>query len=384
MDTRSLRSHLTGRMTFGVGGEMLRVTDVALDLKPAHTDLLRRFNGEPFPYDWQGALSGRVVARGGPVRTFRIDEATLTYDDAHVPGAQSRFHATGMADIFTPAEAILKGVDVRIDQLDLRTPRYVNPLFVELNGIVRGTMRLDSLWYDVRFSRRRHGACGRSGTAVARDGERAPNAGGAGHEVRRGHAGGAAVLHDHVPLLSEPAAARQRGGQHPREGHGRGLRTGDDAGRRRRQLSYSGRMDAFEPDYSATGAFRVRNANLQALFGDSRFPQSNLSLVGEVGMHGATLASLQGPLRATIDQFSRIADVRVFGGSAQRGVRFGARAHRHAEHGELRRATHGARRPWAGGRAVGLAAVRRVDRLAGRVAPVAAGRRFPHAPGEPE
>ena len=56
-----------------------------------------------------------------------------------------------MVDIFTPAEAILKGVDVELKQLDMRTPRFVNPLFPELNGFARGTMRLDSLWYDAFF-----------------------------------------------------------------------------------------------------------------------------------------------------------------------------------------------------------------------------------------
>ena len=69
-------------------------------------------------------------------------------------------------------------------------------------------------------------------------------------------------------------------------------------------------------EYSATGQFRVQSANLQSLFGDSRFPQSNLSLIGDIDMRGADLGSMRGPVRATIDQFSRIADVRVFGGTA--------------------------------------------------------------------
>ena len=88
------------------------MTDVALDLKPAHTDLLRQFNGEPFPYDWQGNLNGRVVASGGPVTRFKLDEATFAFDDAHVPGARSSGVATGMLDIFIPAEAILSGADL--------------------------------------------------------------------------------------------------------------------------------------------------------------------------------------------------------------------------------------------------------------------------------
>lgn len=68
VDARSMRSRLVGRMTFGTGGEVLRITDVGLDLQPAHTDLLRHFDGEPFPYDWQGDVRGRVNARGGLLR----------------------------------------------------------------------------------------------------------------------------------------------------------------------------------------------------------------------------------------------------------------------------------------------------------------------------
>ena len=42
---------------------------------------------------------------------------------------------------------------------------------------------------------------------------------------------------------------------------------------------------------------------------------TSLSLVGELDLAGATLASLRGPLRATVDQFSRVADARLFGGN---------------------------------------------------------------------
>ena len=316
MDARSMRSRLTGRMTFGVGGEVLRVTDVALDLKPAHTDLLRHFNGEPFPYDWQGNLRGRIAARGGPVTAFRIDAADLMFDDAHVPGAETRGFVSGMANIFTPSEAILKGIDVRIDQLDLRTPRFVNPLFLELNGIVRGSMRLDSLWYDARFS---------NADLDHVDGPGQPShftGSGRYTLVTEG------VKFD-LDLQASPLSYTTLSRSYP----GMPLR-GSAVGRIRAkgmaedfelqvtmageggELAFAGRVDGFEPSYAATGDFRVRSANLQSLFGDSRFPQSNLSMLGDVAVSGASLSSLFGPVRATIDQFSRVADVRVFGGSA--------------------------------------------------------------------
>ncbi|MEY3273163.1 MAG: hypothetical protein RLZZ341_2064 [Pseudomonadota bacterium] len=124
LDARALRSRMRGRMTYGVGGPVLRVTDVDLDLQPAHTDFLRWLNGEPFPYDWRGALTGRVAGRGGPITDWQLDEARLTYADEHVPGARTSGTARGRVNLYTPAEAILAGMDVAIAQLDLRTPRF--------------------------------------------------------------------------------------------------------------------------------------------------------------------------------------------------------------------------------------------------------------------
>ena len=317
MDARALRSHLGGRMTFGVGGEELRITDVALDLKPANTDLLRQFNGEPFPYDWQGNLSGRVVASGGPVSNFRIDNASMVFDDAHVPGAQSRMAFSGAANIFTPSEAILKGVDLRVEQLDLRTPRFVNPLFPDVRGIVRGTARLDSLWYDVRFS---------NADLEHVDGPGLPS-----HFTGSGRV---TLLEEDVKFdvdmqvspLSYTTLSRSylnmplRGtavGNIKAAGIAEDFAVETTLAGEGGELAFIGRADSFEPVFGATGQFRVRGANMEALFGDSRFPRSNINMSGDVAVRGADLASLRGPMRATIDQFSRIADVRLFGGSVQ-------------------------------------------------------------------
>lgn len=150
-DLSSTRSRLTGQMTFGVGAPLLQVRDVDLVARPVDFDLLRTFKGGPFPYDFQGTLEGRVRARGGPVNRFVVDEMDLVYRDRHVAGAVSRARGRGTLDIEQPAEAVFLGFDLDAQRVDLRTIRYVNPSFPELNGIVRGTARLDSLWYDVRF-----------------------------------------------------------------------------------------------------------------------------------------------------------------------------------------------------------------------------------------
>jgi translocation and assembly module TamB len=315
MDATALRSRIRGNMTFAVGGPVLRVSDVALDLQPANMDLLRQLNGEPFPYDWQGNLTGRVTARGGPVNRFQLDRATVAYSDAHVPGAVSAGTVTGMIDIYTPAEAILRGIDLRIDSLDLRTPRFVNPLFPELAGSLRGTVRLDSLWYDARFS--------------AADIEHID---GPGQPSRVTGSGRYTLVPEgvrfDVDLQASPISYTTLSRSYPTlpirgtaVGTIRASGMADDfalttllAGEGG-ELAYDGRADALEPSVGITGTFRTRTLNLQTLFGDARFPETALSLAGSMNLHGVGLADLHGPLRATVDQFSRVADARLFGGS---------------------------------------------------------------------
>ena len=152
MDVQTTRSRLLGSMTYAVGGEILGVKDVDLVADPVDFDLLRTLNGKPFPYDWQGKLTGTVVASGGPLTNFHVDESDITFSDAHVPGALSKFRGRGELDILFPAFTVFHGFDVNMTKLDLRTLQYLNPLFPRLRGNLSGTARLDSSWMDVRFS----------------------------------------------------------------------------------------------------------------------------------------------------------------------------------------------------------------------------------------
>ena len=152
MDVRTTQSRLVGDMTYGVGGPVLVLKDVELRAAPLDFALIRVFNGEPLPLPWKGQLAGTVRASGGPINRFRVDEARFTFNDGNVPGAVSRLAARGVLDIYTPALTVFHGVDVEIETLDLRTLRYLSPAFLELQGTVSGTTRLDSLWLDVRFS----------------------------------------------------------------------------------------------------------------------------------------------------------------------------------------------------------------------------------------
>jgi translocation and assembly module TamB len=153
LDARAHRSRLTGSMTFTSGEEVLGWRDVKLTLAPANFDLLRRFNRGPFPYDWQGDLTGTITARGGPVNHWQVDDARLTFRDAGVPGAESRFMGKGELDILFPAFTAFHGFELDVRQFDLRTAQRLNPDFPRLNGLVRGRLVLDSSWMDVRFSR---------------------------------------------------------------------------------------------------------------------------------------------------------------------------------------------------------------------------------------
>jgi translocation and assembly module TamB len=316
MDARALNSRLKGNMTFAVGGPVLKVNNVDLALLPANTQLLRWFNGEPFPYDWQGNVTGRVIARGGPITNWQIDDAQLSFADTHVPGAISRARVKGIVDIFTPAEAILKGVDLELQQLDLRTPRFVNPLFPELNGFARGTMRLDSLWYDAFFSK---------ADIEHVDGPGQPSRfTGDGHFTLLDEG----VKFD-VDMQASPLSYTTMSRSYPSlplrgsaVGHikAAGMAEKFDlqttlAGEGG-ELSFTGTADALEPEMGATGQWRLRGGNVQNLLGDNRFPITSLSMLGTVDLSAATIESLRGSLRASVDQFSRVADARLFGGTA--------------------------------------------------------------------
>ena len=316
MDARALDSRLRGNMTFGVGDTLLRITDVALDLQPMHTTLMRWMNTEPFPYDWQGALTGRVVARGGPVTRFMVDDAKLAYADAHVPGAITRGSFRGMLNVYEPAFAQFLGTDVVLEQLDLRTPRYVNPLFTDLNGIVSGTMTLDSIWTDVRFS---------NASLAHTDGP---------GDTSRVTGSGRITLYDtgtgfDVDLTAAPLSYTTLSRSYPglplrgfAVGPIRAKGTVEDfslvtalagAGG---EIAFNGTMDAFEPDFRATGTLRVAGADVRTLLADTLMPRTFLGLSAEVDVRGASMATMAGAVRGELsERSSRIGNVPVYAGT---------------------------------------------------------------------
>jgi autotransporter translocation and assembly factor TamB len=151
MDVRTTGSRLLGQMTFAVGGPVLAVKNLDLQAAPVDFDLLRTLNGKPFPYDWQGKITGNVKGAGGPLNHFKVDESLLTFADAHVPGAITTASGDGELDILFPAFTAFHDFHVDVGTLDLRTLQYLNPLFPKIKGTVSGTAALDSSWLDVRF-----------------------------------------------------------------------------------------------------------------------------------------------------------------------------------------------------------------------------------------
>jgi translocation and assembly module TamB len=139
-------------MTFGTGEPVLLVRNVDLRANPVNFDLLRALNGKPFTQDWQGDLYGTVRGRGGPLTNFVVDDAKAMFQDAHVPGAVSRFSGKGELDILLPAFTAFHGFDVDATSIDLRTIEYLFPNFPRLGGFASGIVTLDSSWLDVRFS----------------------------------------------------------------------------------------------------------------------------------------------------------------------------------------------------------------------------------------
>ncbi len=315
MDARSLRSRLRGRMTFAVGDTVLRVSDVALDLAPMHTDLLRWMNAEPFPYDWQGAVTGRVNAKGGLVTRFQLDNAQLSFEDANVQGAVSSGSVQGMLNVYEPALAVFMGAELTIDSLDTRTPRFVNPLFPELNGFVSGTMMLDSLWTDVWFSRAQ---------LAHRDGV---------GDTSLVTGSGRITLLDNstqfdVDMTAAPLSFTTMSRSYPTLPL-RGFVVGPIRARGTvenfsletalagagGEIAFDGTMDAFEPDFRATGTLRVVGANARALFDDTRVPRTFLGFTAELDVQGESLATLAGTARAQLaERSSRVGDIPVYAG----------------------------------------------------------------------
>jgi translocation and assembly module TamB len=151
IDVRTTDSRLRGDMTFGIGAPVTILKDVDLTAQPLDFRLIEQLAGEPLPYPWKGTITGSIIASGGPLNAFVVDTSDLVFRDANVPGAVTIGQLRGMMDIQEPSQVVFNGLNVDLDQLDLRTLQFLMPQFPKLNGQVAGHAVLDSSWLDVRF-----------------------------------------------------------------------------------------------------------------------------------------------------------------------------------------------------------------------------------------
>ncbi len=317
MDAHSLDSHLRGRMTWGVGDKVVTLTDVDIRADPLDFALLREFNGIPFPYPWRGQFTGTVKARGGPLHRFDVDELRFTFRDANVPGAVSVGRGRGQVDILYPAFTRFRGFAVDVESGDLRTPRFLNKEFARLNGFVRGTALLDSLWYDVRVSEM---------DVWHDDGTGAPQS----------HATGGGritlepkyVLYD-MQLNAEPLSFTMLGNSYammPLRGTMSGPITvkgtiaalevtgqlSGDAG----SVTGSGVVDIEPAGYAVKGQAAFDRLDVRTMLQRSTAPVTQLNGRADVDMRGDSLANIDGRMALAFDR-SRVDKLRIDEGMAR-------------------------------------------------------------------
>ena len=312
MDVRSTRSRLLGAMTFVVGGPVLEVVDVDLRAAPVNFDLVRTLAGEPLPVDWQGDLFGHVKGAGGPLTQFIVDESDVTWHDTHVRGAVSRASGRGMLDILDPELTKFKGFDLNVAALDLRSIQYLYPDFLRLGGIVAGSVRLDSLWLDVRFS---------NANVTHRNGPGEPS--------RITGSGRVTWAEDFMrydlAVNAQPVSLTMLSRAYPL--HLRGLMSGpvraigttddlqvkaDLAGSAGR-ITYDGRIDAYPLSVAANGSGRLDSLRFDALVDKPGMPAGSVTGPFELAIRADTndLGTLRGSAALMVERGS-VDGLRVF------------------------------------------------------------------------
>jgi len=310
MDVRTTRSRLIGNMTFETGGDVLVVKNVEMQATPVNFDLLRTLNGKPFPYDWQGNLTGTVRASGGPLNHFRIEQSAMIFEDAHVPGAVTEARGDGELDILFPAFTAFHGFNVDVATLDLRTLQYLNPLFPRLKGTVSGTATLDSSWLDVRF---------RNADLFYRDGNLpVSRATGSGRVIW-----GEKYLTYDLALQAQPLSFTELQHSYPLlplrgsysgpiqvKGTSPNLLVNATLAGPAGTFAFNGLVDADADEYAARGKLTSSNLDLRTLTENRALPKTQLNGQYDLDVRGKDLPTLTGRAVASIEK-STLAGYRV-------------------------------------------------------------------------
>ncbi len=309
MDVRTTGSRLLGQMTFAVGDPILAVKNVDLQAAPVDFDLLRTLNGKPFPYDWQGKIAGNVKGAGGPLNHFKVDQSSLTFADAHVPGAITSASGDGELDINEPAFTAFHDFHVDVGTLDLRTLQYLNPLFPKIKGTVSGTASLDSSWLDVRF---------RNADLYHHDGAQPVS-----HVTGNGRVTwGKYLLYD-LALQWQPLSFTALNHSYPLlplrgnyagpiqvKGTAPNLLVNTTLTGPAGTFGFNGLVDADPVEYAARGRATSAALDLRTLLEKNTLPHTQLTGQYDVDLRGESLATLAGSAVASIEP-STVAGFRV-------------------------------------------------------------------------
>lgn len=297
MDVRSTKSRLLGTMTFGIGRPLLIAKNVRLEAAPLDFDLIRTLAGGPFTYDWQGKITGTISASGGPLNRFRVERVDAVFADANVPGAISRGTGRGELDITLPALAVFRGFDVNVSRFDLRTPRFLNPEFPQLQGSVSGIARLDAIWTDVRFS---------GADVLHHDGPGRPSRVTGSGRVTLGDE---YVSYD-VDLLGAPVSLTTLARSYPANplrgemsgpirvrGNAADMSVVATLANARGSISFDGRVDAEAPSYTVKGTGVVAGADVAGLLQSADLPATSLNGRYDVDLAGSSAEDLRGSVQ---------------------------------------------------------------------------------------
>ena len=300
MDVRTTRSRLLGKMTFAVGGPVLAVKNVDLEAMPVDFDLLRTFNGKNFPYDWQGKITGHVTASGGPLNHFQVEQSSLIFEDAHVPGAITEATGEGELDILFPAFTAFHDFNVDVATLDLRTLQYLNPFFPRVKGTVSGTATLDSSWLDLRF---------RNADLYHHDGAQPVS-----HVTGNGRVtwGDKYLTYD-LALQAQPLSLTAMSHSYPLlplrgsytgpvqvKGTSPNLLLNTTLTGPAGTFGYSGLVDADPVEYGARGRATTSALDIRTLLEKNSLPHTQLNGQYDLDLRGETLATLSGSAVAAI------------------------------------------------------------------------------------
>jgi translocation-and-assembly-module (TAM) inner membrane subunit TamB-like protein len=310
MDVRTTRSRLLGQMTFGTGGSVLAVKNVDLQAAPVDFDLLRTLNGKPFPYDWQGKITGNVRGSGGPLNHFKVEQSALIFEDAHVPGAVTEARGEGELDILYPAFTAFHDFNVDVATLDLRTLQYLNKFFPRVKGTVSGTATLDSSWLDVRF---------KNADVLHHDANQPVS-----HVTGNGRVtwGDKYLIYD-MALQAQPLSFTALSNSYPLlplrgsyagpvqvKGTSPNLLVITTLTGVAGTFGYNGIVDADPVEYGARGRATSTALDLRTLLDNSALPHSQLTGQYDLDLRGENLATLTGKAVASIEK-STLAGFRV-------------------------------------------------------------------------